>query len=405
MSGEVWTADVFIAGAGPAGSTAAALLAARGWRVLLADRADFPRDKTCGDGLTPRAVALLERLGVLPALRAGSCREVGGAHLFAPDGTEWHLRFADYRMGLPPFGLVVPRFELDQRLCQNAAAQGTSFCPGFHVKGPLRDGKAVVGVWGEVNGRPVRVRAPLTILATGASIGLLRAFGLLGRMPPGINAVRGYFTGVPGLTDEMEFHFDAALAPGYAWAFPMGDGRANIGVGVFARNGGNGAVPNVRERLAAFMAARARFRGARLEGPLRGYPLRIDYPSCPPAGPGFLVVGEALGLVNPVTGEGIDLAMESAELAAGIADAALRTGNTGASQLRDYARALHVRYASFFRGARVLLRLATGPRAISVLVRQALRKPYLARVIAGINLGVASPWLAFTPRVWWDILT
>jgi flavin-dependent dehydrogenase len=139
-------------------------------------------------------------------------------------------------------------------------------------------------------------------------------------------------------------------------------------------------------------------------GPAKGYPIRIDFPSCPAVGDGYLVVGEALGLVNPVTGEGIDLALESAEIAAEAIHAALARGEVSARGLRLYERALHARYASFFRGVHLLRRLATGPRAMNILIRQAQHRPRLAATIAGINLEAASPWLAFAPRTWWEIL-
>jgi geranylgeranyl reductase family protein len=398
-------ADVVVAGAGPAGSTAAALLAARGWHVLLVDRAVFPRNKTCGDGLTPRAIPVLERLGVLAALKDSGHQVVKGARLIAPDETEWHLDFSEHNLELPPFGLVIPRHTLDRVLCQYAVTRGAQFLPGVHATGPLRDGAAVVGLQGRIGDRLVSLIAPLTILATGANIGLLRAFGLLETMPPGINAVRGYFAGVPDLADELEFYFDAALAPGYGWVFPLGDGRANIGLGTPVRSGAGSAVPPLHRRMAEFLARHPRLQAARSEGPLSGYPLRTDYPSCRSYGGGFLLAGEAAGLVNPVTGEGIDLALESAELAAKVADEALRQGDTSSRRLAPYDSALYARYAGFFRGARLLLRLATGPRAINILIRQALRKPHLANVIAGINTGTISPYAAFTPRVWWDILT
>jgi geranylgeranyl reductase family protein len=398
-------ADAIIVGAGPAGSTAAATLARRGWKVVLADRAAFPRDKTCGDALTPRAIPVLERLGVLAELTSGEHQVVRGARLIAPNGTRWHLRFADHDLGLPPFGLVIARYELDRVLCEHAVAAGAHFLPGFRATGALRDRKVVVGVEGQVDGQTASLIAPITILATGASVGLLRAFGLLQTLPPGINAIRGYFSGVPDLSDELEFYFDPALAPGYAWVFPMAGNRANIGLGVLARGRGSREAPNLHRCMDEFLVRHARLQGIRRDGPLKGYPLRIDFPSCRPAGPGFLLAGEAAGLVNPVTGEGIDLALESGELAAQAADTALRQDGAAGRRLAPYARTLHARYASQFRGTRLLLRLATGPRAIDILIHQALRKPRLARVIAGINVGTVSPYAAFSPRVWWDILT
>jgi len=399
MTNEALSTDVVIVGAGPAGSATAGLLARRGRRVLLLDRARFPRDKTCGDGLTPRAVAVLDRLGLLPELLAAGYQRIHGARLVAPTGRTFSMHFADYNLGLPGYGLVVPRFELDERLRQWAVAQGAQFRAGIQVSRPMYERGRVVGVESEA----VNVRAPLTVVATGASIGLHRALGILKQMPPGVNAIRGYFTGVVDLGGEFEFYFDRELLPGYAWVFPLSDGRANVGLGVLARNGAD-ETPNVRRLLADFMARQPRLRNAQAVGPAKGYPLRIDFPRYRPIGAGFLLAGEALGLVNPVTGEGIDLALESAELAAAAADNALRQGNVGEPGLRPYARALGIRFGSFFRGIHLLLRLAMGSHAIDVLIRQADRKPHLARIIAGINLGMVSPWVAFSPRTWWDIL-
>jgi len=398
------SADIVIVGAGPAGSVTAAMLAKRGWDVLLLDRAVFPRDKTCGDGLTPRAVAVLERLGLLAAFPTHKYQIIHSARLVAPDGTDWQMRFGDYDLELPHFGLVVPRYELDDRLRQQAIAQGARFQAGVRVTRLLDEAGRVVGVQSRESGGLVTVRATLTVLATGANIGLLRSAGLLERMPPGMNAIRGYFTGVPDLTDAFEFYFDQKLNPGYAWIFPLADGRANVGLGVPARRGAGGA-PNLRQLLAEFMARQPKLQAAQPVGPIRSYPLRTDFPRYRAIGDGFLIVGEALGLVNPVTGEGIDLAMESAELAAEAADKALRQGDVSVGGLVSYERALRSNYASFFRGVRLLLRLATGRRALNLLIRKAGYKPYLAHIMAGINLGTVSPWLAFFPRTWWNILT
>lgn len=402
-------AEVAIVGAGPAGSALAAHLAGRGHDVLLLDRAVFPRDKTCGDGLTPRAISPLARLGVLADLRATGYREIHGARLIAPNGCAWDLRFADHDLGLPTFGLVVPRRELDDVLLRRAVANGVRFRPAVDVTGPLYGPavgsarRTVIGVQGKRGGEVLQVSARLTVLATGAAIGLLRTFGFLQAMPAGVNAIRGYFDGVSGLEDRFEFYFERDLAPGYAWVFPVAEGRANIGLGVFSRSR-SGPAPNLRALLADFLRRQPRLHDAAPVGPTKGYPIRIDFPESRVIGDGCLVVGEAAGLVNPVTGEGIDLALESAEIAADAIHAALAAGDTTVRGLRPYERALRARYAGFFRGVRLLLRLATGPRALNVLIRQAPRRPRLARIIAGINLGVASPWQAFAPWTWWEIL-
>ena len=405
MPENKYRADVVIVGAGPAGSTAAALLAQRGWDVLMVDRAEFPRDKTCGDGLTPRAVAVLDRLGVLPALTSNGYQRINGAVTVAPNGAVFHVRFGDLGLGLPDYGLVVPRFELDDRLRRHAMALGARFVAGLHVTGPLRQGDRVTGVEGQAGGQAVRVEAPLTIVATGASIGLLRPFGVLSQMPPTVNAIRGYFTGVPDLSDEFEFYFDRELTAGYGWIFPLADGRANVGLALFNWHRRDNREANTRRLLADFIARHPRLAAARPDGPVKGYPLRTDFPRYRSAGRGYLLTGEALGLVHPITGEGIDLAMESAEVAAAAADAALRSQDPGKEGPACYSRALAAAYGRFFRAVHVVERIATQPRALNRLLRKAPQHPYLARTLAGINLGVVSPWAAFYPRTWWEMFT
>lgn len=139
-------------------------------------------------------------------------------------------------------------------------------------------------------------------------------------------------------------------------------------------------------------------------GPIKGYPLRTDFPHHPAVRPGVMLAGEACGLVNPVTGEGIDLALESGLLAARAADEALRTEEIPREGVIRYQRMLNEAFATFFREMRFLLRVATGPRALDILIRKAARHPSLARTIIHINLGLALPRVALSPRTWRDIL-
>ncbi len=398
-------ADVLIVGAGPAGCAAATYLARAGWRVLLVDRASFPRDKTCGDGLTPRAIAALEALGALERI-VSLAHRITGARLFSPSGHQLHVRFAEHLDGLlPPFGLVVPRFRLDDALRMHAVAQGARFLGRYKATGPLPSpGEA--GVVGLHKGRRRDLRARLVILATGASLPLLRAYGFLDRMPPTVSAARGYWEGVQGAEDAFEFYFDRRLRRGYAWLFPLGQGRANIGIGLFPSR--EERIGSAARLLPDFLedhpVLRERLRRARLASPIKGYPLRTDFPHHPVVKPGVMLVGEACGLVNPVTGEGIDLALESGLLAARVADEALRAEEIPHRSLARYQRALNDAFAGFFREMRFLLRVATGPRALDILIRKAACRPRLARTIIRINLGMTLPRAALSPRTWRDIL-
>jgi len=397
-------ADVVVVGAGPAGSAAAARLAAAGWDVLLVDRASFPRDKTCGDGLTPRAVKGLQTLGVLDKVAAQAHR-VTGASLLSPSGHQLYVHFADHLKGWPHFGLIFPRLHLDNVLREHAVSLGASFLPNCKVVGPLPSG-AGPGVLSQQDGEKCVLRARLVIIATGVSLSLLHAFGFLDRLPSTVSAARSYWEGVEGPEDAFEFYFDRQLQPGYAWLFPLGDGRANIGLGLFP-NGRQGP-PSAARLLPMFLSGHPvleqRLRHARQIGPVKGYPLRTDFPHHPVVKDGMMLVGEACGLVNPVTGEGIDLALESGVLAAEAADLALREGHLTMDGLRHYERELRARFAMFFREMRLLLPLVMRPRALDILIRQSARHPALARAITHINLGLMLPHSAFNLRTWREIL-
>ncbi len=410
--GHVWDADAIVVGAGPAGSAAATRLAAAGWDVLLVDRSTFPRDKTCGDGLTPRAVKALQELGALDRVAAQAHR-VTGADLLSPSGYRLHIAFADYLDGWPHFGLIVPRVHLDNTLREYALSQGARFLPDCRIIGPhmpphLPPSNAAGGenLLGQRDGEPCLLRARLVILATGASLPLLRAFGFLDRMPPTVSAARAYWEGVEGPAESFEFYFDRRLDRGYAWLFPLGDGRANIGLGMFPN--GRQEPPSAARYLLPFLGQYSplaqRLQRAQRVGPVKGYPLRTDFPHHPVIRDGVMLVGEACGLVNPVTGEGIDLALESGLLAAEMADEALRRGHLSAKGLRPYERELHTRFARFFREMRWLVRLAMGPRALDILIRQSIRHTDLARAITHITLGLISPHSAFTLQTWRALL-
>lgn len=388
--------DVLVVGAGPGGSTLARLLALQGQRVALVDKARFPRPKTCGDGLTPRAVRTLRQLGIEERIAEIGYR-VRRARLYAGPDLDVSAPFTGLPQGLPPYGWVVPRERLDQRLLEAALEAGADFFPRTPIERIDREGALSVA-WGR-DGRPWQAR--WVVVATGAATGLLRRSGLLPQAPHDIAAARGYWEGVAGLDDALEFFFLPEIPHGYAWVFPVGEGVANIGLGLYHRPGE--PTPPVRRLLERLIqehpALAPRLRAARLRASVRAYPLRSDFPHGPWGGPGWLAVGEAAGLVNPVSGEGIDLALESALLAA----AALRSPDQGA--WTRYRRLARRRFAGTMRGLRLLRPIVMRPRALRVLLRQAQRHPPLLHRIMGITLGVTSPAAALAPSTWWWLLT
>jgi geranylgeranyl reductase family protein len=392
--------EILILGAGPAGSTLAYLLAKAGRDVLLVDRYEFPRDKTCGDGLTPRATETLIRLGLPIAELPGE--KVTAALLVSPRGTQSRLSF-DALLGPGSFGQIVPRLELDAWLHGKAVAAGARFIRGV-AQSLNQHGKTVTGATIKTTLGLEHINAGLTVVATGASSSLLKDLHLEPRLGDSIIAVRTYFQHVPPSEPAFEFYFDRDLLPGYGWVFPMHDGRANVGVGVYSRTLKERGV-SINDLLDGFLhgaTMQARLKGAAEAGPRRSHPLRIDFPSHATAGHGWIIVGESAGIVNPVTGEGIDLAIESAEIAA--AEILAHNGKWPRRRTRRYERALVKRFANVFRGARLMQRLAMNERYMDSVVRRSLTHPVFARAALRINLGLVTPLELLKPRVAWAIL-
>jgi menaquinone-9 beta-reductase len=336
-------------GAGPAGSAMAYFLARAGREVLLIDKADFPRDKTCGDGLTPRALGVLRRMGLLDQVAAAGCR-INGLHFYAPDGTRVVSPIPAWG-DLPAFLVVLPRLRLDHLILKHAIAAGAQYRPQVEAVDVLRSGEQITGVSVRTPAGPQELRARYVVLATGASIGLLERAHLLAQPPQFGRAARGYYEGVGQLADAIEFHLEGAALPGYAWVFPTSATTANVGAAYFVVKGRKPPRSSPRQVLDEFVAnplMAGRLAKAQVNGSIKGYPLRFDFPTTQLAFPGLLLIGETAGLVNPLTGEGIDYALESAEAAAETLLDTWRRNPTPAEAAEAHSRALRARFQGTF---------------------------------------------------------
>lgn len=317
--------EVIVVGAGPAGSTAAGTLAKAGHKVLLLDRAEFPRVKACGDAVPPPAMAILRELGVEPLPFFHPERLV----LVSPRGARLaQASRPDFRGGL------VPRDKLDHALLRAAERLGAERRQ-LEVTGAVRapDGR-VLGVTTSEG----ELRAPIVIAADGATSTVARSLGVPRRPEPCQSvALRGYIP-TPGYESrDLEIHFFDAAQPAYGWFFPSGPGEANVGIflrtSVYKASG-----RTLRAWLDEYLQRpdlRARIGGSEPRD-LMSWQLPLFDWDAPRTFDGALLAGDAGAFINPFTGAGIQEAMMTGQAAARAAIEALRSGDTSRAGLARY---------------------------------------------------------------------
>ncbi len=377
--------DVAVVGAGPGGSATAHYLAQRGLKVLLLDKANFPRDKTCGDGLTPRAVGVLQDMGLTDELRRIG-HVIKRFEVFAPNrqSTRDVITVHD---GLPDYSLVVPRLLLDDRVRQRAVKSGAEFVADAQVI-HVQHSNGHVELTIDRNGKRQTEYARIAVIATGANTRLLLSLGILTQQPNVMVASRAYFEGVQGLSDIWTLRFDDVPMPGYGWIFPTGVETANIGVGYF-KEGRNASAAQPFAQFLKSSPMRDMLVRARQVGPVKGYPLRDDFLMSPTFAERILVVGEAAGLVNPLTGEGIDYALESGRIAAHHIGQMFEHGDFSPPRHRAYDSALHDHFQALFEFCIKVRALCLRPFVLNALVRVANQRADLRARLVSVVLGGA----------------
>jgi menaquinone-9 beta-reductase len=378
--------DVLVVGAGPGGSTAAYFLALHGVDVALVEKASFPREKVCGDGLTPRVVKVLLEMGIDTA-------DPGFARV---EGLRIYGRTASLELpwpvlsSWPDYGLVRTRDDFDHLLAQRAVKAGARLSERTEAVAPVfRDGWVAGAKVGEVTedngkGEAREIRARYVLAADGASSRFAQQAGVrrVPSRPLGIAARRYYRMRrgpEPWLESWLDLWEGEALLPGYGWLFPLADGRVNVGAGLLNTFKGfkDVSAQKLFDAFVAMLPADWGIEEDTAEGRVLSGPLPMGMNRRPLAMPGMLVVGDAGGLVNPFNGEGISYAMESGRLAAELVYEALVTDRPGLAHV--YPTELRRRYGRYFHIGRNFVRAIGKPQIMRTLTKYGLPQEWLMR--------------------------
>jgi geranylgeranyl reductase family protein len=330
--------DVVVVGAGPGGSTAAVSLAQLGWKTLLLDKATFPRDKVCGDFISPRSLRVLKQIGCGPELEAANPNRLNSAQLYL-NGNQITEGVIPKVGDLPNYGYTLPRYVFDEIIFRHAERNGVEILEGCDVKDITIEPEKVM-LQAQVNGKKAQFQGRMVIGADGAHSIVARTLGMHKRDKKStIVALRAYYDGVEGDTSQADLFFDESYFPGYAWIFPLGDGRANVGLGMVMDVYQQYRI-NLRDRFMEWIEkdpiVRKRLGNARLDGRIVGWPLNTYRSAGGNFGERALLIGDAANFVDPINGEGIHTALESARIAAHVANKALLADDLSAQFLSQY---------------------------------------------------------------------
>lgn len=367
--------SVLVVGGGPAGSAAAFWLARSGHEVTLVEKKEFPRDKTCGDGLTPRAVLQLADMGFdfeVPEFhRITGLRSYAGDDLMIEMAWPEHSRF-------PSWGGVIRRRDLDMQVARLSEKEGVRVLEKTTATPMIEEGR-LVSVELSSGGEKEVVTPGVTVIADGSMNRFGRDLGTSRRRdyPMGM-AARGYFASPMSTDPFLESQLDlrdssGATMPGYGWVFPLGDGTVNVGVGLLSTFKRWKQV-NTTNMMNDYVANAPDYWGigeeTRLSKPIGGK-LTMSFSKGPLVGSNWITIGDAAGAINPWNGEGISYAYETGRIAAGYVGEAVGSGDTGL--LRRYPRHLEDEFGLYYKMARIFVKLIGYPSVMRTLAHTGLR--------------------------------
>jgi geranylgeranyl reductase family protein len=381
--------DLIIVGGGPAGSTAAIYAAKNGLKTLLVDKQKFPRDKICGDALSGKSVTILREMELLEKVQNLPGASVQSIIFSSPNHASFRVDLNRTQLKNIPKGFVVRRQYFDNMLFNEAKRVTYTTLENFRVTGVLKDNGTVNGITGTNlhTNTPHKFRGKMILGADGYKSIVARNLGLYDHDPfHWVVALRCYYKNVKDLTDQIELHYIDEVIPGYFWIFPIENGYANIGIGML--------YAYIKERNVDLNRAldnairsdyfRDRFKDAHpLEKPI-GWNLPVGSKRRKSYGNGFLLLGDAAGLIDPFTGEGIGNAMYSGKYAAEYACQAIERNNVSEEFLAGYENALWQFIGNELKVSTKLQRIGRYLILLNFVIGKAARKKEVSHIIAGM---------------------
>lgn len=381
--------DLIIIGAGPAGSTAALYANRAGLNVLLLDKEIFPRDKVCGDAISGKAMIVLHDLGLAEEAQQLPGAQIHSVVFSSPQQVSVDIPLQGSKRNGVPTGLVIPRKIFDSFLFEKAKSEVQDTRTGFQIREVIKEGNQIIGVKGyaQKSNKLESYFGKVIIGADGFNSLVARKMGMFSRDPNHwIVAVRQYYKNVGGLVNQIELHFVDELIPGYFWIFPAGENLANVGFGIVqsALQKNPLDFKTTLSKVIQSKAFASRFEQATAIADIAAWNLPVASIHRKSYGNGFMLTGDAAGLIDPFSGEGIGNAMISGKYAALTAKRAVEENRFDEELMAEYDRNLWKHIGAELKTSTMLQKIGRNRFLLNLVIRKAAKNPDVQEIISGM---------------------